>query len=93
MGSRLYGCVILMTYTKGRFSDDSLLNTGCKKKLGQSFFIFRFTDPPDPFFWKLKKKIKEIFFNFIFLFPSDTCQYSTGVQLCFFVLSFLLLPG
>ena len=33
--------------------------------LGQSFFIFRFTDPPDPIFWKLKKK-KKIFFNFIF---------------------------
>ena len=49
--------------------------------LGQSFFSFRFTDPPDPIFWKLKKKL-EIFFNFIFLFPSDTCQYSTGVQLC-----------
>ena len=25
-------------------------------QLGQSFFIFRFTDPPDPIFWKLKKK-------------------------------------
>ena len=24
--------------------------------LGQSFFIFRFTDPLDPIFWKLKKK-------------------------------------
>ena len=23
--------------------------------LGQSFFIFCFTDPPDPIFWKLKK--------------------------------------
>ena len=57
------------------------------------FFFFRFTDPPDPIFWKLKKKIKEIFFNFIFSFPSDSCQYSTGVQLCFFVLSFLLLSG
>ena len=31
------------------------------------FFIFRFTDPPDPIFWKLKKKIKEKFFNFISL--------------------------
>ena len=60
---------------------------------GQSFFIFRFTDPPDPIFWKLKKKIKEIFFQFFFSFPSDSCQYSTGVQLCFYVLSFLLLPG
>ena len=38
------------------------------------FFIFRFTDPPDPIFWKLKKKIKEIFFNFIFLFLSDSCS-------------------
>ena len=55
--------------------------------LGQSFFIFRFTDPPDPIFWKLKKKIKRFFFNFIFLFPSDSCQYSTGVQLCLFYCS------
>ena len=61
--------------------------------LGQSFFIFRFTDPPYPIFWKLKKKKKKKKINFIFLFPSDLCQYSTGVQLCFFVLSFLLLPG
>ena len=42
-------------------------------ELGQSFFIFRFTDPPDQFFWKLKKK-REIFFNFIFLFPSHSCS-------------------
>ena len=61
--------------------------------LGQSFFIFRFTDPPEPNFLEIEKKIKEIFFNFIFLFPSDSCQYSTEVQLCFLVLSFLLLPG
>ena len=25
----------------------------------------------------------------LFFFPSDSCQYNTGVQLCFFVLSFL----
>ena len=37
--------------------------------LGRVFFIFRFTDPPDPIFWKLKKKIKEIFFQF-FIFIS-----------------------
>ena len=54
------------------------------------FFIFRFTDPPDPIFWKLKKKNnkRDVFFNFIFLFPSDSCKYSTGVQLCFFCFVF-----
>ena len=34
---------------------------------------------------KIEIKIKEVFFffNFIFVFPSDSCQYSTGVKLCF----------
>ena len=41
--------------------------------LGQSFFIFRFTDSPDPIFWKLKKK-KRDFFQFYFLFSSDSCS-------------------
>ena len=54
---------------------------------GQSFFYFSFYRPSRPNFLEIEKK--EIVFNFIFLFPSD----STGVQLCFFVLSFLLLPG
>ena len=49
------------------------------------FFIIRFTDPPDPIFRNLKKRD---FFNFIFVFPSDSCQYSTGVQLCFFRIVF-----
>ena len=58
------------------------------------FFIFRFTDPPDPIFFENRKKNNKDFFNFIFVFPSDSCQYSTGVQLCFFfVLSFLLQQG
>ena len=57
------------------------------------FFYFSFYRPSRPNFLEIEKKIKEFFFNFIFLFPSDLCQYSTGVQLCFFVLSFLLLPG
>ena len=54
------------------------------------FFYFSFYRPSRPNFLEIEKKIKEIFFNFIFLFPSNSCQYSTGVQLCFFVLSFLL---
>ena len=53
-----------------------------------SFFVLQTL--PTQFFLKLKK-IRV--FSFIFLFPSDSCQYSTGVQLCFFVLSFLLMPG
>ena len=57
--------------------------------LGQSFFIFRFTDPPDPIFWKLKKKIKEIFFQFYFfislrLMPA---QYWSSVMFFRFVFS------
>ena len=63
--------------------------------LGQSFFIFRFTDPPDPIFLKMGKKINEIFFNFIFIFPpthASTVLYSkriysaNGISLSYFSL-------
>ena len=54
------------------------------QQLGQSFFYFSFYRPFRPNFLKIEKKIKDIFFNFIFVFSSDSCQYSTGVQLCFF---------
>ena len=54
-------------------------------------FVFSFYRPFRPNFWKIEKK--RDFFNFIFVFPSDSCQYSTEVQLCFFVLSFLLQTG
>ena len=33
------------------------------------FFIFRFTDHPDPIFWKLKKKKKRFFSILFFHFP------------------------
>ena len=46
-------------------------------------FYFSFHRPSRPDFLKIEKKIKDIFFNFIFVFPSDSCQYSPGVQLCF----------
>ena len=51
--------------------------------MARVFFIFRLTNPPDPSFLKIEKKIKEIFFNFIFVFPSDSCQYSSGVHFVF----------
>ena len=54
------------------------------------FFIFRFTDPLDPFFWKLKKR--ETFFNFI-LFPPTHASTILEFIYVFLVLSFLLLPG
>ena len=74
--------------------DDGKWTLYCTKDcLRPEFFYFSFYRPSLPYFLKIEKKIKEIFFNFIFLFPSDSCQYSTGVQLCFFVLSFLLQPG
>ena len=46
------------------FASTTLEYSG-EERLGQSFFIFRFTDPPDPIFWKLKKK-KRDFFQFYF---------------------------
>ena len=57
------------------------------------FFIFRFTDPPDPFFWKLKKK-KVIFCSILFFyFPPTHASTVLEFSYVFFVLSFLLLPG
>ena len=56
--------------------------------LRPEFFYFSFYRPSRPNVLEIEKKIIEIFFHFIFLFPSDSYQYSTGVQLCFFVLSF-----
>ena len=50
-----------------------------------SFLVyFSFYRPSCPNFLKIEKKIKEIIFNYIFVFPSDSCQNSTGVDLCFF---------
>ena len=51
-------------------------------------FIFRFTNPSDPIFCKMKKN-KTDFFNVIFVFPSDSCQY-IGVH---FFFRFVLQPG
>ena len=80
-----------------QFDDRTFIIVTQYNKIGTlvrpEFFYFCFTDPPDPIFLEIEKKQKKIFFNFIFLFPSDSCQYSTVVQLCFFVLSFLLQPG
>ena len=61
--------------------------------LRPEFCYFSFYRPSRPYFLKIEKKNKRDLFNFIFVFPSDTCQYSTGVQLSFSALSFLLQPG
>ena len=53
------------------------------------FFYFSFYRPSRPNILEIEKKIKEIFFSILlFLFRSDSCQYSTGVQLCFFLFVF-----
>ena len=44
------------------------------KSLRPEFFYFSFYRPSRPNFLEIEKKIKEIFFNFIFLFPSDSCR-------------------
>ena len=41
------------------------------------FFYFSFYRPSWPIFLKIGKK--EFFFNFIFIFPSDSFKYSPGV--------------
>ena len=43
-------------------------------KLRPEFFIFHFTNPPDPISLELKKKKK-----IIFVFRSDSCLYSIGL--------------
>ena len=61
-------------------------------KARPELFYFSLYRPFRPNFFKNRKK--ERFLSiFIFLFPSDSCQYSTGVQLCFFSFDFLLPPG
>ena len=47
--------------------------------LRPEFFYFSFYRPSLPNFLEIEKKIKEIFFNFIFYFPP-----THAVQLCFF---------
>ena len=39
-------------------TDTDVTGTVSKERIdkGRVFFIFRFTDPPDQIFWKLKKK-------------------------------------
>ena len=77
------------TFNKLIFGFDNLLRTSCQEGLFRpEFFYFSFYRPSRPNFWEIaKKKIKEIFFNFIFLFPSDSCQYSTEFS---YVFSFCL---
>ena len=56
----------------------------------RGFFHFSFYRPSQPNFLKIEKKKNFFFFNFIFIFSFHSYQYCTKVQLCFFVLSFLL---
>ena len=56
----------------------------CKIEL-RVFFYFLFYRPSRPNFLKIEKKIKrDFFFNFIFVFPSDSCQYSTQSSIIIF---------
>ena len=47
------------------------LDPNCLQRLGQSFLIFRFTDPTDPNFRKLKKK-KKYFLSILFFVIAPT---------------------
>ena len=52
------------------------------------FFIFRLTDPPDPIFWKLKKKRERLFSILILDFPpthaTTVLEFSYVFSLCLF---------
>ena len=52
-----------------------------------SFFIFRFTDPPDQIFGKLKKKKKKIQFYFFISLRLMPVQYWSSVMFFRFVFS------
>ena len=56
--------------------------------LGQSFLIFRFTDPLDPIFWKLKKNKRDFFqFYFFISLRLMPVQYWSSVMFFRFVFS------
>ena len=55
----------------------------CKVRV---FFIFRFTDPPNPIFWKLEKEIFFQFYHFISLRLMPV-QYWSSVMFFRFVFS------
>ena len=76
-GSKADLCLCcLFAYTRDKFPHDTT-----QIHVRPEFFNFSFYRPSRPNFLKIEKKIKEIFFNFIFVFPSDSSQHSTGVQL------------
>ena len=72
------------------FSNQVRCKQGCvavEDGRGQSFFIFRFTDPPDPFFWKLKKKRDYFQFYFFISLRPMRVQYWSSVMFFRFVLA------
>ena len=54
------------------------------------FFYFSFYRPSRPNFLEIEKKIKEIFFNFIFLFPSDSCSLAMFFRFVFSIAARLI---
>ena len=55
---------------------------------GQSFFVFSFTDPPDPIFWKLKKNKRDFFqFYFFISLRLMPVQYWSSIMFFRFVYS------
>ena len=57
------------------------------ERLGQSFFIFRFTDPPYQIFWKLKKNKRFFSILFFYLPPthaSTVLEFSYVFWFCLF---------
>ena len=62
----------------------SMTDGGKSCLLGQSFFMFRFTDPPDPIFWKLKKKKKRFFSILFFYFPLTHASTVLEFAFCLF---------
>ena len=100
MTEKLLTGTLSLNTNKLKYRDNCIQNFHSERKIQwyysqirPEFFYFSFYRPSRLNFLKIEKKIKDIFFNFIFVFSSDSCQYSTGVQLCFFVMSFLLQPG
>ena len=54
------------------------------KQLRPEFFYFSFYRPSRSNFLEIEKKIRDFFFNFIFLFPSVSCSSVMFFSFCLF---------
>ena len=81
----LTGAVELVAVVKAR---ELVAGGGRRRDKARVYFLFY--RPSLPKFLEIEKKIKEIFFNFIFLFPSDSCSSVMFFRFVFSITSRLI---